>query len=122
MPSLKSLTLVALVAASASAGWFDRYKFHSKNVELTFRRFSQEGCNEAYHIAKDTHLNDPHCKSFDDKEVPFHSFYAAVDEGNTVKYECEVTVYDQKDCKGNSYVLEGAYTASCLLPRGLSIC
>ncbi|KAI7309113.1 hypothetical protein KC315_g13121 [Hortaea werneckii] len=78
-------------------------------VEFKFRRFSQPDCNEKFHIAKDTHLHDPHCKTFDHHEPPFESFMAIAEEhqGDVREKFCEVVVFDQPECKGQGYTMAG---------------
>ncbi|GAB1727300.1 hypothetical protein NU195Hw_g7746t1, partial [Hortaea werneckii] len=83
-------------------------------VEFKFRRFSQPDCNEKFHIAKDTHLHDPHCKTFDHHEPPFESFMAIAEEHQSdvrVKF-CEVVVFDQPECKGQGYTMADEQLAS----------
>ncbi|RMY51189.1 hypothetical protein D0863_14663 [Hortaea werneckii] len=87
MHNLIHLALLALTTTSTLA------------VEFKFRRFSQPDCNEKFHIAKDTHLHDPHCKTFDHHEPPFESFKAIAEEhqGDVREKFCEVVVFDQPE-------------------------
>ncbi|KAI7525249.1 hypothetical protein KC331_g17648, partial [Hortaea werneckii] len=95
MHNLMRLALLALSTTSTLA------------VEFKFRRFSQPDCNEKFHIAKDTHLHDPHCKTFDHHEPPFESFKAIAEEhqGDVREKFCEVVVFDQPECKGKGYTM-----------------
>ncbi|KAI7186094.1 hypothetical protein KC324_g7234 [Hortaea werneckii] len=95
MHNLIHLALLALTTTSTLA------------VEFKFRRFSQPDCNEKFHIAKDTHLHDPHCKTFDHHEPPFESFKAIAEEhqGDVREKFCEVVVFDQPECKGKGYTM-----------------
>ncbi|KAI7349659.1 hypothetical protein KC354_g13129 [Hortaea werneckii] len=97
MHNLIHLALLALTTTSTLA------------VEFKFRRFSQPDCNEKFHIAKDTHLHDPHCKTFDHHEPPFESFKAIAEEhqGDVREKFCEVVVFDQPECKGKGYTMAG---------------
>ncbi|GAB1739335.1 hypothetical protein NU219Hw_g4078t1 [Hortaea werneckii] len=96
MHHLMQLALLALSTTSTTLA-----------VEFKFRRFSQPDCNEKFHIAKDTHLHDPHCKTFDHHEPPFESFKAIAEEhqGDVREKFCEVVVFDQPECKGKGYTM-----------------
>lgn len=87
-----SLALLASAVLSASA------------VQIDFRRFSTNKCEDAYHIRKDTNLHDPHCKTFSDNEPPFSSFILTGDDDmdDADKKHCYATVFDEKDCKGTA--------------------
>ena len=74
-------------------------------VQVTFKRFSQAGCNETYHISADTHLDDPNCKSFDLDEPAFDSYQVIFESaGHGMDYHkdyCNAVVFSQPDCKGD---------------------
>ncbi|KAK3718204.1 hypothetical protein LTR37_005319 [Vermiconidia calcicola] len=87
-------------------------------IDITFRRFAKAGCDDLNHIAKDTHLHDPHCKSFDMHEPTFSSFQVSPedDEDDLNTKTCWATVYDGEDCTGqsNDFVDMSAYMNTCV--------
>jgi hypothetical protein len=97
MVQITTLTLLATGVLTASA------------VDIDFRRFSSNNCDETYHIRKDTNLHDPHCKTFSDHEPPFTSFIVDGDDDmdDLEDKMCSVTVYDSKDCNGREVKFTG---------------
>ena len=86
-------------------------------VDIRFRRYADADCVVHSHINKDTHLHNPHCKSFDHDEPAFWSFIVGGPEDHTKdlnKKECKATVFEQKDCKGVGYTLGGKPLSSHL--------
>ncbi|KAK5137894.1 hypothetical protein LTR08_006663 [Meristemomyces frigidus] len=71
-------------------------------LKVNFRRYSQPDCDTNFHIAKDTHLDSPHCKTFDHHEPPYESFVAVPeDDVNDITNKfCQIVAYEQADCKG----------------------
>lgn len=99
MSRLLSLFLLAGVAIKTATA-----------VDILFKRYSQPGCDkETQHIAKDTHLDDNHCKTFDEDEPAYYSFIVKPEDDIEDAYNkfCTATVYDQKDCHGNSFSYGG---------------
>ena len=94
MVSLKNLAVLAIAAATATA--------HS--LDIRFRRFAPPGSDEDNHISKDTHLHDPHCKTFDHHEPAFYSFSVIPESNEDDIYmkDCYVTVFDREECQGNA--------------------
>lgn len=75
-------------------------------VKITFKRYSQPGCHEdTQHIAADTHLESPHCKTFDTDEPAFYSFKTHGEEDMDEVYEkyCYAVVYDGEGCHGHAF-------------------
>jgi len=103
MHGMKLATLLAFATSSVMA---------SHIVKVNFRRFSHEGCSETFHIAKDTHLEDPHCKTFDHDEPPFMSFTSNIENGDVIKHACHVTVFDQPNCKGTGFTMADLQNSS----------
>ena len=87
-------------------------------IDIKFRRFSRRGCHEGTeHIAADTHLHDPHCKSFDTDEPAFYSFNIEhEDNGDDLKNKyCYAIIYDDTDCTGRAFTYGGLSTLLALL-------
>ena len=80
-------------------------------VKVTFRRFTHEGCNDNFNIAKDTHLDDTHCKTFDHDEPPFMSFSAIPekDQDDITKKLCYIVAYADRKCTGKAYTMHGQF-------------
>lgn len=95
------LALLALATSSSMA------------VHVTFRRFSEPDCPETNHIAKDTDLHNPHCKTFDHHEPPFESFLAIPndDEEDMVNKLCQAVIYAEPGCKGAAFTFDGQYSS-----------
>ncbi|KAK5127850.1 hypothetical protein LTR85_004967 [Meristemomyces frigidus] len=77
-------------------------------VQVTFKRYSQPNCDTQFHIAKDTHLHNPHCKTFDHHEPPFESFMADPEDdiSDVTNKKCQVVVFEAKDCQGKGYTMD----------------
>ena len=92
MVHLSNFLALALTAASMTSA-----------LQIKFRRFTEHGCDKKYHLHSDTHLDDGHCKTFTDHEVPFTSFKFTSEKGkhDLEKKDCTATVYAQRDCKGD---------------------
>lgn len=101
------ITLLATAATLVSA-W-------DGDVDILFKRYAHADCNGLTHIAKDTHLHNPHCKTFDHHEPNFYGFSFAFDDAedhrNAVDKYCEVIVFEQADCQGKAFTL-GSTSAS----------
>lgn len=97
MHGIMKLALLALSVSSTLA------------VEFKFRRYSQPDCDPKFHIAADTNLHNPHCKTFDLDEPPFESFYAMAEEHQEdIKNKfCQIIAFDQPGCKGHAYTMAG---------------
>ncbi|EMC99126.1 hypothetical protein BAUCODRAFT_392489 [Baudoinia panamericana UAMH 10762] len=105
MSSIMKLTAVAMTIISLANGAPN--DANAKTLRVTFRRFSQPGCTEHYHIAKDTHLKAGHCKTFGKDEPPFESFKVeGPEKGNWHNKKCSAIAYDQPKCVGNAFTMD----------------
>lgn len=108
MVNMIKLAVLAIAAATASA------------VDIKFARFAEVDCifND-HHINKDTHLHNPHCKTFDEDEPKFESFLFTVEDDQEDLYNklCKVTVFSESNCQGPSSTIGGKLPSSPLLLR-----
>ncbi|KAK4546543.1 hypothetical protein LTR36_001760 [Oleoguttula mirabilis] len=76
-------------------------------VQVKFKRFSQPDCDSTFHIAKDTNLHNPHCKTFDHHEPPFESYWAYPedDKKDMDNKLCQIEIFEAANCKGNPYTM-----------------
>ena len=98
---VRIISLAAILAVAAT---------QVSAVDIKFRRYAQPGCNyDNNHIEADTHLHDPHCKTFSDKEPAFYSFEVIGEDDMEDLNEklCKATVYHEEDCKGNGFTFGG---------------
>lgn len=104
----------------ASLGLLTLAVTNTMAVQVKFMRFSQPACDTNFHIAKDTYLHNPHCMTFDEHEPPFESFMADPEDdiSDVTNKQCEILVYEQKNCKGNAYTMSGR---SLHLPSPISL-
>lgn len=93
-------------------------------LEIKFIRYSRRGCtSDAYHIAADTNLENPYCKTFDSDEPAFYSFKIEhEDDGDDLKENyCQATVYDQAGCTGKAFTRGGEFASLAVsLPPNVS--
>ena len=101
-PAAKMINMIQLAVILLITAW-------ASALEVTFRRFATTDCLDEHHINKDTHLNNPHCKTFDEDEPVFRSFMAIPEDNKDEIFtlNCSATVYSDKSCMGNSFSLGG---------------
>ena len=102
MVQLITFGVMAIAATAVSA------------IDIKFSRFAKHGCDSISHISADTHLHDPHCKTFDESEPRYYSFnWSTEDDGEDLdNKQCQATVYSEADCHGEAQVftLRGTYS------------
>lgn len=89
------------------------------SLDIKFMRYSKAGCHEDFdHIAADTHLEDPYCKSFDTDEPAFYSFKIETeDEAEDLQNKyCYAVVFDGEDCSGRAFTYGGMCAHESFLP------
>ena len=107
MVNMIKLAILAIATSTASA------------VDIKFARFADTDCIDHHHITKDTHLHNPHCKTFDPDEPKFESFMFTTEDDQDDLYNklCKAIVFSESNCQGESSTIGEMLPSPPLLLR-----